>query len=114
MEPVLGFLNFNASQPDARLLVTTAKGGNESAEAWAVLGREYTSIPAPARLGDIVAYRSKQTGEVLHLCSYVAAEIVFTKNGSGFSAPWRLMRMEDADLFYLNDNSIERVYFRKR
>ncbi len=107
-------LNFNAERPDSRLLVTAARGGDEGSEAWAILNDEYTRIPAPGRLGDVVAYRSSETGEVLHLCSHVAADIVFTKNGFGVSAPWCLMRIEDVDLFYLRDDSIERMYFRRR
>jgi hypothetical protein len=107
-------LNFDAAGADRRLLVTAARGGDQARQAAATLAREYVVVPQADRLGDVLAYRDVKSGEVVHLCSFVAADVVFTKNGYGFSAPWCLMRLRDVDRIYLQDGLVERSVHRLR
>mgnify|MGYP000917976230 CR=1 FL=1 len=105
--------NFSSSTPDMRALITPSREGNEGREAWAILEKEYKRIDAPSKLGDVVVYRRKGEKFVIHACSYIAGNIVYTKNGFGFNAPWCFMKTEDVDLYYMIDDNIERIYFRK-
>lgn len=107
-------LNFDAASADRRLLVTAAQGGDQARQAAETLAREYVVVPQADRLGDVLAYRDMKSGEVVHLCSFVAADVVFTKNGFGFSAPWCLMRLRDVDRIYLQDGLVLRSVHRLR
>ena len=106
-------LNFPSEQPESRLLVNPRTTGDQEAETWRRL-QEFTPLEKASELGDIIAYRRKSDGRILHVCSYVAADIVFTKNGFGYSAPWCLMRLPDVDALYHDAATTERLYFRPR
>ena len=107
-------LNFAAEQPDSRLLVTPDAPGGEGREAWKKLQAGYCKVEQAEKLGDLFAYRRKSDGEVIHMCAFVAAGIVYTKNGFGYSSPWCLMRLEDVDALYLTSDDIERLVFRTK
>ena len=108
-------LNFNAERPDSRLLVTPRKVGQQAGVAWQQLAEDYVPVAAPLQLGDIVAYKRRgPRGELLHVCAYVAADIVYTKNGFGFASPWCLMHLDDVDAVYFDDADTERLLFRHR
>lgn len=106
--------NFGAEEPDARFLVIPGIWTEHQELAGRELAANYRPIPAPARLGDIIAYRRKGSAEMLHVCVFVADSIVFTKNGYTFSKPWILSRLDNVDALYLTAPDIERVYFRRR
>ncbi|MFZ5497163.1 MAG: hypothetical protein ACOZE5_17725 [Verrucomicrobiota bacterium] len=106
--------NFGAEKPDARFLVIPGIWTEHQELAGRELAANYRPIPAPARLGDIIAYRRRGGAEILHVCVFVAGSIVFTKNGYNFSKPWILSRWENVDALYLTSPDIERVYFRRR
>jgi hypothetical protein len=106
-------LNFAAEQPDSRLLVTPRKRGQETEVAWKQLRRDYEPIATASRLGDIIAYRRKSDGDLQHVCAFVAADVVFTKNGFGPSAPWCLMHLSAVDALY-GQPGVERLAFRPR
>lgn len=74
----------------------------------------YELIDEPGELGDIIAYRREGEPSVDHVCTFVAEGIVFTKNGSAFSAPWLLARTSDVDATYLAAPGTERLVFRRR
>jgi hypothetical protein len=108
-------LNFDVKQPDPRLLTLPGHDGAEAALAWQRLQSEYDPIDAPGALGDVIAYLA--TGgrdRLVHLCSFVADDIVFTKNGLGLMAPWSLMRLPDVDAVYLGEPGVERRCFRRK
>lgn len=108
-------LNFEADQPDPRLLVLPSAYGTQSAFAQEKLRDEYEQVDGPGRFGDIVAYRERAgRRDLLHVCAYIADDIVFTKNGIGVMAPWCLMRLENVDALYLDDASVERVAYRRK
>ncbi len=47
------------------------------------------------RFGDVLVVYAKETGEILHSAVYIAADILFTKNGDSMFKPWVLMRYTD-------------------
>lgn len=107
-------LNFSAERPDSRLLTIPRAPGQEHRIALAKLQKEYEPADTAAQLGDVVVYRRRSDGELLHLCTFVAADVVYTKNGFGFSSPWCLMYLADVDALYLRPGEVERLVFRPR
>jgi hypothetical protein len=107
-------LNFAADRPDSRLLVVPRAPGREAEVAWEKLQTAYERVPKPELLGDVIVYRNISDGELRHLCSFVAAEVVYTKNGLGPMQPWCLMRLTDVDALYLESEDVERLTFRLR
>jgi hypothetical protein len=107
-------LNFAAERPDSRLLVTPDSPGNEGRDAWKKLQAGYERIAEAGRLGDLLVYRDRFDGLVLHMCAYVAADVVYTKNGFGYSSPWCLMHLDDVDALYRTGDNVERLVFRMK
>lgn len=103
-------LNFAADRPDPRLLVIPANPTKEVPLVWQKLRQGYRRVDQPTQLGDILVYRSRSSGNLQHLCAYIAADIVFTKNGFGSSSPWCLMRKEEVDTLYLAGDTDLWVY----
>ncbi|HEY5551195.1 MAG TPA: hypothetical protein VIK52_04865 [Opitutaceae bacterium] len=105
-------LNFAAERPDSRLLVKPASPSQEGRDAWRKLRATHDPVEGPSRLGDIIVYRRKTDGELVHMCAFIAAGIAYTKNGFGYSNPWCLMQLDDIDALYAVDETIERLAFR--
>jgi hypothetical protein len=62
--------------------------------------REHYGLVSQAdRLGDVIVFADAQ-GITQHACVYVAADIVFTKNGAQNGHPWVLMRMDQMRALY--------------
>lgn len=106
--------NFGAETSDDRFLVLPGVWSDHEKLAGEELAAKFESLPAPAQLGDIIAYRRKGQIPVVHVCVFVADGLVYTKNGPTFSQPWSLSRLEDIDELYLTGPGMERVYFRRR
>jgi hypothetical protein len=106
--------NFGEETPDSRYLVLPGVWSEHEAMAWRDLTASYTPIAAPARLGDIIAYRHKDAPAVVHVAVFIADGLVYTKNGATFSKPWCLSRLEDLDELYLAEAGMERIYFRRK
>ena len=84
-------LNFLADVPDDRFL--------QDDEIFRTLQDDYASVPEHFALGDIILLRNR-AGQVIHMCNYVADNIVFTKNGGDPSQPWMLSTLHDVINFY--------------
>lgn len=106
--------NFDRDVPDQRYMVIPGLSDTQGADAWRELMTSYELIDEPGELGDIIAYRREGEPSVDHVCTFVAEGIVFTKNGSAFSAPWLLARTSDVDATYLAAPGTERLVFRRR
>jgi hypothetical protein len=106
--------NFGAAEPDPRFLVPPGFTGGDEALAGRELSERYQPIAAPGRLGDILCYRRKDTGAVIHVCVFLAEGLALTKNGYNFSKPWCLSLLSDIDALYLAEPGVERVAFRRR
>lgn len=107
-------LNFDAERPDARLMITPGLPGPQQDLVLQKLKNDYARVDAPSRLGDLIMYRRRSDGEVRHLCTYIAADIVYTKNGLGTSSPWCLMHQAAVDALYFQPGRVDRLVFRNQ
>jgi hypothetical protein len=76
------------------------------------LGREYHAVEKPTQLGDVI-FLLDQKGQGIHSATYVADDIVFTKNGTSVAAPWVLMRLPNLLSYYENVDVVKTLVFRK-
>ncbi len=80
------------------------------------LERDYYQIFEPQQLGDIVLLSIGEK-KVIHAATFIAADIVFTKNGQNHTQPWLLMHKQDMlDTYAARYPAIalKTLYFRKR
>jgi hypothetical protein len=83
-------------------------------EIAAELSQNYEPIdPEKARLGDLIAY-VHPGGLVLHLMTYIAADIVFSKNGEAHQHPFTLTTLAEMRDTYKDKELIKEVYYRRR
>ena len=50
----------------------------------------------------------------VHMCVYIAADIVYTKNGGHPYQPWILMKLDDLMVQYASDKPQQWRVFRKK
>jgi hypothetical protein len=98
-------LNFFNERPDPRL----ADGENASKE----LKANYYRIQDQLRFGDLIALVDSNRKPV-HICVYIADDIVFTKDGMGFARPWVLMKFRDMLTDYAFEKTLTVVHFRRK
>ena len=102
-------LNFFNEPPDNRC--------NDMDYIRQLLKTDYYSILEPSQLGDLVFLTAKDE-TVIHAASYVAADIVFTKNGEAYTQPWILMRQNDMIDTYAvrhpQSGPLKVLYFRRK
>ncbi len=55
----------------------------------------FSRVAPPYRYGDVLTLIDPGTRRVVHMCVYLADDIVYTKNGPGLLRPWIFMRMPD-------------------
>jgi hypothetical protein len=67
----------------------------------------------PTRYGDLI-FLTNENGQIIHSAVYIAADLVFTKNGNNFKEPWVLMRMKDLLQTYLVTDPARAVAFRSK
>ncbi len=60
---------------------------------------DYEVVRPPYRFGDVLTFNSP-TGWVPHSFVFIADDIVYTKNGGSFVAPWQLMKLGDLRRLY--------------
>jgi hypothetical protein len=63
------------------------------------LETEYTPVTSTPVMGDILIL-GRANGDVVHSCVYLAADLVFTKNGQAPTVPWTLSTLADLLAFY--------------
>jgi hypothetical protein len=84
-------LNFLNPAPDDRFLdVDTALNS---------LRHDYYVVEGDLQLGDIVALVD-ENGMLFHVAVYLAADLVFTKNGTSRMAPWSITTLEQLTGYY--------------
>jgi len=84
-------MNFFNDKPDAQFF--SAKNSKR------VLENEYYKTPGSPAYGDLLLL-SDSNGNPIHLCVYLADEVVFTKNGGDYMQPWVLMKIPDMLAYY--------------
>ena len=82
-------LNFFAARPDARLV--------DANIARDELARSYVRVTGEKRFGDVVVWRD-EAGGLTHMAVWIAADVVFTKNGYDALHPWTLMSLGELGL----------------
>lgn len=70
----------------------------QSAATSAVL-ENFDKVEEPYRFGDVLMFLN-ENGEAIHSCNYIAADIVFTKNGRTPAMPWMFMELSDQKRIY--------------
>jgi hypothetical protein len=76
---------------------------------------EYYRISETPQFGDIVFF-SLSNGDIIHSCVYLAANLVFTKNGDSVFQPWSIMDLQDVNEIYsyLPKDGVQVHYWRNR
>lgn len=81
------------------------------------LDSDYYPVFSDPRYGDLV-FLTKPNGEIIHSAVYIADNVVYTKNGGHFSAPWLLMEMSrllDCYVTFVGpDEQLKRLYYRNK
>ena len=81
------------------------------------LDNDYYPMFTDPRYGDLV-FLTKPNGDIVHSAVYIADDIVFTKNGGHFSAPWIFMRLPelvDSYSTFVNEGeSLKAMYYRNK
>ncbi len=76
------------------------------------LGKNYHTVTKPTQLGDVIFFLDKND-QGIHSATYIADDIVFTKNGTSVAAPWVLMRLPSLLTYYENIDPVKTMVFRK-
>jgi hypothetical protein len=81
------------------------------------LDSDYYPVFSDPRFGDLV-FLTKPNGEIIHSAVYIADNVVYTKNGGHFSAPWLLMEMSrllDCYATFVGpDEQLKPLYYRNK
>ncbi len=98
-------MNFFNETPDYRYF-----DANFSKRA---LQTEYIQVQTNWAFGDLIMLLG-DNDEAVHMCVYVADDVVFTKNGMDYLQPWVLMKIPEMMTRYPSDNPLRMVGFRRR
>ncbi len=98
-------MNFFSEQPDDRFCNVK--------EVVRTVQEDYFRIYGNLRLGDLVAFFDDQS-MLIHTAVFIAADVVFTKNGSVSSHPWMLMKLESMAHYYPSRKRLQTRYFRRK
>lgn len=74
--------------------------------------KEFEPALPPNQFGDMLLLNSG--GRIIHGCIYIAADIVYTKNGPDIYSPWVLMRIQDVVGYHDVQGDVTISTFRKR
>ena len=77
-----------------------------------VIDERYQKADQPWQFGDLIQMSDPDTGKVVHACNYVAADIVFTKNGQDRFRPWILARVGNVMNEYLTGERLVANFYR--
>lgn len=99
-------MNFARPNPDHRFL--------DSSIIPSVLATEYKRVERATQLGDLILlYEPGQAWRAVHMCVYIADDIVFTKNGADIYQPWVLMHLADMMIHYPSEIPLQMAVYRR-
>jgi hypothetical protein len=98
-------MNFFNESPDYRFL--------NSDQIQAALNQDYTQVQSDWTFGDVILLKDASNFAV-HMCVYIADQVVFTKNGANLISPWVLMRTSDMLREYRSEKDLTVVVYRKK
>jgi hypothetical protein len=84
-------LNFFNIRPQQYLLDTHL--------ATSLVKQDFEKVEPPFKYGDVLMF-IEPDGKAVHSATYLADDIMFSKNGSNILAPWLLMRLQDLMKLY--------------
>ena len=96
-------MNFFKDPPEARFA--------DIAYLKEILTKTYGPVRGTPTMGDLLML-TRADGEVIHSCTYIGDDIVFTKNGHSTSVPWTLTTIQDLQAFYPEDPPLQIRAFR--
>lgn len=76
-----------------------------------ILRERYVGVKGEPRFGDVVLL-TLPDGSSIHSATYIADDIVFTKNGPSMASPFLFSTIADMLAFYPNSESIRLAYYR--
>ena len=98
-------MNFFNEKPDPRFLDV-----DNTRRALAI---DYLKTDTLPTYGDLIALND-HTGNLIHLCVYLADGVVFTKNGYDYLRPWVLMKIPDMMKYYSAKQPVKLTVYRAK
>jgi hypothetical protein len=98
-------MNFFNQKPDARFF--------DPAFLRQTLDSDYVRVATNWAFGDVIAVADAE-GQPIHMCVYVADDVVFTKNGLDTIEPWRLIKIREMMKTYGASGTEQLVGFRRK
>jgi hypothetical protein len=77
-----------------------------------VLQSDFEVVRGNKKFGDLLLLQ--EGDRAVHMCVYMAADIVYTKNGGHPNQPWILMKLDDLMVEYASDKPQQWRAFRKK
>ncbi|OGV66720.1 MAG: hypothetical protein A2498_03740 [Lentisphaerae bacterium RIFOXYC12_FULL_60_16] len=99
--------NFMNAEPDDRY-------GASREAVRDTIHEHFIQVRPPVRFGDVVLLINRDNGAVIHSCVYVAADVVYTKDGPTHRTPYALKRLENVVDYYKAIAPVQVEYFRRR
>jgi hypothetical protein len=69
--------------------------------ATSALREQFDKVEPPYQFGDVLIWMTER-GTAIHACTYIAGDLVFTKNGRNVLTPWILSPLADVNSIYDN------------
>lgn len=79
-----------------------------------VFDTRYQPCQEPFQFGDALLFFEENNPSPIHACVYLAADVVFTKNGANFRRPWTLMPLQELLPRYSGQRPIRVVALRPK
>jgi hypothetical protein len=98
-------LNFFNTTPDDRFLDVKV--------ALEALRRDYYVVEHGYQLGDIIGFVDDE-GDLFHAAVYIAADLVYTKNGTSPLAPWTIASLDYVTGYYKRHSQQMRLIYHRR
>lgn len=98
-------MNFFNNTPDDRFL--------DGDYIQQVLHSQYYNVGTNYTYGDLIML-IEEDNKAIHMCVYIADDVVFTKNGAQDLQPWILMKLPDMLKIYQTNKPLKIVAYRKR
>lgn len=78
-----------------------------------VLNTQYSMVKTNFTFGDLLLILEGED-KAIHMCVYIADDVVFTKNGAQDLQPWILMKLSDMMKIYQGDKPVKILGYRRK
>jgi len=97
--------NFSSETPNNHLA--------ESNNLANIIDNDYYAIDAPSVYGDVILILNDKK-QLIHSATFLADDLVFTKNGDNYRQPWMIMHISDMLATYPGNSSFKVRYIRRK